>query len=508
MLGGSLLIAALAVLLAGGGRDGGSDAGTPAAFADRAKAASERPNIIFLMADDLGLAGWERAMPRTRELLARGTEFEQAIVSTPLCCPFRASFLSGRYGHNNGVLENDPGYPALRGKRAVLPVRLQAAGYRTALVGKFMNGWSRTAAGERGEPAPGWDEWVEMRRTFGYYDYELNTDEGSERHGDGEDDYLTDVLTDHGIEVIDDAAGEDEPLFLWMSWWAPHPELSEATPGPCQGSAIPRGGEPGPFAAERLRQIDSVDEDDIDDKPAFLRERRDLRPGDRMGARTSFRCRLASLTALDQGVERIVERLDELGELDDTVLIFASDNGFFHLEHRIPNGKALPYEEAVRVPLTIELPAAWGSQPQRTSMPASSIDLAPTILALAGACRTDGVPGCRDLDGRSLLPLLSPGSPESLRDRPLLIEAARGQPCAFSAVRTDRYLYAEYGEIEGEPRCPAGQRELYDLREDPNQTDNLLHVSTPAPPAGVVAELRRELRRLQRCSGRDCDRVR
>lgn len=465
----------------------------------------ERPNVIVLMADDLGLLGWRRGLPRTRRVLGGGgTEFTDSIVSTPLCCPSRATFLTGRYGHNNAVLANDPGYPAMRGKREVLPRRLQRAGYRTAMVGKFMNGWDRTAAGERGEPAPGWDDWVEMRRTFAYYDYELNVNGELESRGDGEEDYLTDVLTEHGLDALDRAAGSPQPLFMWMSWWAPHPELSEATEGPCQGSAIPRSREPEEFGGERLRQTDSVDEADVRDKPAFIRRKRDLRPGDRQGARLSLRCRLASLRAVDRGVEAVVDRLRELGELSNTVLVFTSDNGFFHLEHRFPNGKGAPYEEAVRVPLVIDAPAHWGRQVARSDVQVSNVDLAPTILELAGACDRSEARGCERLDGLSLLPLLSPGAPRDLRRRDLLVESADGKPCGYEALRTSRFTYVEYEERRGEGRCPAGERELYDRRSDPYQLDNLLHGSTADPPPGLDADLSRRLRRLARCGGAVC----
>ena len=506
------------LLLAAGGDDGAGvdvvefptvESGSTPEPAEAAEfvgsqAPERQPNVIVMMTDDLGLTGWERGLPRTRELLAGGTELTQAIVSTPLCCPSRATFQSGRYGHNNGILANNPGYPVLRDKEGLLADRLQAQGYETALVGKFMNGWDRTEAGAAGDPAPGWDEWVEMRRTYGYYDYELNVNGESQEYGSGEEDYLTDVLTGHALEVLDAAAETPEPLFMWMSWWAPHPELSEATEGTCRGSAVPRDGEPGAFAEERLRQIDSIDEADISDKPTFLRDRRQLRPADRRGARDSLRCRLDSLGPVDRGVEALLGRLAELGELENTVVIFTSDNGFFHLEHRLPDGKALPYEEAIRVPLVIEVPASWGRQQPRSDQPVSNIDLTPTILDLAGACEQSGQTACGELDGLSLLPLLSPGTPAPLRGRPLLVEAEVGKPCGFSAVRTLEYSYVEYDAVPGDQHCPPGERELYDLSADPYQLDNLLHPSTPAPPAAVARELRRELRRLQRCSGAAC----
>lgn len=456
------------------------------------------------MADDLGLAAYERALPRTRELLgAGGTELTEAIVATPLCCPSRAAFLSGRYGHNNGVLANAPGYPALEGKRQVLPVWLRRAGYRTALVGKFKNGYDGTARGAAGRPAPGWDEWVEMRRTFGYYDYELNVNGRTEARGGDREDYLTDVLTEHAVAVVRRAAAAGEPLFLWLSWWAPHPEGSGRTPGPCRGSAIPAERAPGPFASERLPEVPSIDEDDVSDKPRFVRRRRDLRPGDRDAARMSFRCRLASLEAIDRGVEAIRAALDEAGELGNTAFVFTSDNGFLHLEHRLPGGKGLPYEEAIRVPLLVDLPPRLGEQSPEASTQVSNIDLAPTLLEIAGAepCRRGR---CATLDGLSLLPLLRGGDAGGVPERALLVEAADGRPCPFAAVRTRRRLYAEHSGSPGEKLCRSGgERELYDLAEDPYQLENLLAGATPDPPAGSERRLRRLLSRLRDCAGAD-----
>lgn len=503
-LAGALTAVALAVLalLILGGDEGGK--GPPDSAAPRGVAG--QPNLIVLMADDLGLAGYERALTGTRALLgAEGTEFTQAIVSTPLCCPSRASFLSGRYGHNNGVLANDPGYPALEGKRSVLPVWLRTAGYRTAFVGKFMNGYERTEPGAARRPAPGWDEWVEMRRTFGYYDYALNVNGTLERHRSRREDYLTDVLTRHATEVVRRAADDPKPLLLWLSWWAPHPENSARTAGTCRGSAIPPDRDPRPYAEERLPDRPSIDEADVSDKPRFVRGRRELRPGDREGARTGFRCRLASLGAVERGVEAVVETLEEVGELDNTVLLFTSDNGSFQLEHRFPDGKGLPYDEAIRVPLLLDLPASMGSQRSEVSAPVSSIDLAPTLLELAGAtpCRRQGARRCATFDGRSVLPLLREEAAKGAgSDRALLVEAAAGKPCPFAAVRTSRWMYAEHAGSATERLCPArGERELYDLGADPFELDNLLAAGTAEPPPGAERRLRRMLGRLRTCAG-------
>lgn len=468
-----------------------------------------RPNIIVMMADDLGMTAWRRGLPAAREILEGGTMFRDSFVASPLCCPSRAAFLSGRYGHNNGVLANTPGYPDLKVAGELLSTRLDGAGYRTAMVGKFMNGWQQTSAGVEGEPAPGWDEWIEMRSPYKYFDYRLNISGETEAHGDAREDYLTDVLTGHGIETIEQAAASAEPLFMWMSWFAPHPQQGRADRGSggfCRNSAVPRYRRPGASERERLPSNPAVGEPDISDKPRALRTRVEL--ANRQYARYSLRCQIGSLRGIDRGVEAIVSRLDELDLLENTILVFTSDNGFFHYEHRVRAGKGLPYTEAIQVPLVIDLPDAWGDQLPASRVPVSNVDLAPTILSLAGACRSPSASDCSELDGRSLLPLLSPGVPGPLQRRPLLIEAdqIRGLSCGFASVRTRGYQYTEYDGGAGERRCGDGEAELYALRDDRSQLENLISERTPDPEAKKLAELDGKLDRLEHCSGRDCSR--
>lgn len=466
------------------------------------------PNIVLLMADDLDNDVFEAAMPKTKARMGQGTTFTQAYVTTPLCCPSRASMLTGRYGHNNGVLRNNPGYPAMRGKATTLPSRLRSEGYRTAMVGKFMNGWERTDAGEAGRAAPGWDDWVAMRRTYGYYGYELAENGEIVGYGDEREDYLTDVLTERGLEAVERGLESKRPFFLWQSWWAPHPELSEASEGECKGSAIPPDFTVGDYAETSLPGgEDAIDEEDVSDKPAFIQEKRPLRPGDRRAARQSYRCRLASMGAVDDGVERIFEAIDEAGELDNTIFIFTSDNGFFHLEHRLPEGKGLPYDEAVRVPLQILLPDRYRRQPAKSGSPVANIDLAPTILEYASGdkqiCPLRTAEPCPRFDGLSLKPVLQGSRASAVsRRRGVLLESVDGRPCPFAAVVTGTQMYAEHARVPGQELCP-GERELY-LEDDPAQLRNQLAEpirGISRAVADTAARKARLLGRLEACAG-------
>lgn len=457
----------------------------------------ERPNIIVVMTDDQGPQTLEPGLPEaTRRLSEEGTRMERAYVTTPLCCPSRASFLSGQYGHNNGVLANDPGYPSLRRPRDVLPTWLGRAGYRTSMIGKFLNGYDRTPRGAGGRPAPGWEQWDVMERTYAYYGYSLRQDERLVAYGDDEDDYLTDVLTERALDRIGELEDDPRPLFMWLSYWAPHKEGSESTDGKCAGQAIPRSRDtrlhPDAMLPGDRR---SINEADATDKPAYIATKRSFRPRDRRRALLSHRCALGSLEAVDRGVVRILERLAELGELKRTAIILTSDNGFMFGEHRLVDGKSVPYEESIRVPAIVDLPPELGPQPRRIGALVANIDLAPTIAELAGARPCLGGMVCRRIDGRSWVGALR-GRERLPRGRAILLEADQGRPCPFRGIRTDRYLFARYIPT-GEAPCLAAERELYDTDRDPAQLDNLLATDPGGRTERLAARLERRMERLE-----------
>ncbi len=471
----------------------------------RAKA-QKLPNIVVIMTDDQDVPSVDVAMPKVQKLISgQGTTFSNYVVTTPKCCPARASYLTGQYGHNNGVLENNPGYEALKQHKNVLPAWLQADGYRTAHVGKFLNGYDRREGTKDGvKPAPGYDKWYAMLRPYRYYDYDV-TKNGEELHyGTSKRDYSTGILTKYAKQFVNHSAPRKKPFFLDLSYWAPHSERTQAKlTGDCNGSSIPAPKDLDAFSDAEAPEPPSFDEADVSDKPPWIRNLPRLDDATRATVERDYRCRLASLVDVDRGVGQIYKRIKRAGDLDNTVFIVTSDNGFFQDEHRIVKGKGLPYEEAIKVPMIVSVPDRFGggSAPGSVDAPVASIDIAPTILDLAqgDSCRKSG--SCRVMDGRSMLPLIDGQSGEWPSDRGVAIESndASHTPCAYVAIRTTQYMYAQYDQIPGGgtcgPQSDQEERELYDLTADPFELDNL------HPDPTVETGLESRLDSLRNCSG-------
>ena len=470
--GAVVLLAAAAVSLSGG---------------DRAERdSSERPNIVVLMTDDQTVESM-RVMPRVRATLAHsGTTFTRSFVSVSLCCPSRATFFSGQFAHNHGVLGNFPpngGYGRLD-KLEWLPVWLQRAGYRTMHVGKFLNGYGQEAGSPPTEVPPGWDDWNASvdPSTYRFSGYTLNENGTLKTY----DDYSTDLYARRAMELIADSAGDPRPFFLSLAFLAPHsgapPDLDDP-PGLVTPSPAPRHRDRFAFAPLPPSVRRAFDEADMSDKPGFLRRRPRIGAERAEAIAENYRQRLESLLAVDEAVAAIVEALRRADELDRTLIVFTSDNGFFHGEHRIEHGKVLPYEPSIQVPLILRGPGVPDGAERRQLV--TNADLAPTILEAAGAS------AAKPLDGRSLFALLDDPGLEWGRD--LLVEGPGGfDVVAFDALRTYRYLYVQYVN---------GERELYDLERDPDQ----LH-SVHAEPAyaAVRAELALRLAALANCAGHGC----
>jgi arylsulfatase A-like enzyme len=440
-----------------------------------------RPNVVVIMTDDQHV-GSERFMPAVQELLtAQGTTFENAMATTSLCCPSRASFLTGQHAHNHGVRRNASpggGYPALD-QSETLPVWLQRAGYATAHVGKFLNGYGKADATE----VPlGWTEWYGSidNSTYRMYGYRLNENGTVVRYGEGPADYQTDVYADKAVDVIERRAASPEPFFLSVATLAPHLELDRAPPRPAPRHA-------GAFADEPLPRSPSFDEGNVSDKPAVIQGLSPLGPAAIDKITTRYRSRLESLLAVDDLVRDVVSALEQSGELDETLLVFTSDNGYFHGEHRIRFDKRYPHEESIRVPLILRGPGIPAAA-TRTAL-AANVDLAPTILDATGASTGEE----HVVDGASLLPLAA--DPGAGAGRPVLlqywVDGASPVP-AYSAARTPDHLYVEYD---------GGDRELYDLAADPYQLDSR-HADPAYQP--VRERLAAQLDWLRGCVGRLC----
>jgi arylsulfatase A-like enzyme len=458
--------------------------GACAASSDPVQARA-RPNVVVLMTDDQTLESM-RVMSGVRSALAaRGTTFERAFVSTALCCPSRATLFTGQYSHNHGVLGNRPpdgGYGRLD-TREWLPVWLQRAGYRTVHIGKFLNGYGEDSPPT--EVPPGWSEWYASvdPSTYRYTGYRLN-ENGVVTGYDG---YSTDEYARRAADAIGRLAVDETPFFLSVGFLAPHSGGPSDPDDPLwMPTPMPAPRHRDAFAGERLPRGPAFDEADVSDKPGFIRDRGRLGPELVAAVAENYRQELESLLAVDEAVVRIAQALRDAGELQRTLVVFTSDNGFFHGEHRIPHGKVMVYEPSIRVPLILAGPGVPSGQRRRQLV--TNADLAPTILEAAGA-----TPG-RTQDGRSLFPLLADPGLEWGRD--LLFEGPSGiAAVGFTALRTYRYLYAEHD---------SGERELYDLQRDPHQ---LRSIHTARRTAGLQARFAERLAALGVCAGAACRRA-
>ena len=378
-----------------------------------------------------------------RELVAKGVTFANAFVTNPQCCPSRVSILTGRYAHSTGVWSNVPpngGFPAFHDDRSTIATWLHAAGYRTALVGKYLNDYE--AAAHRGYVPPGWDRWVAIAEENGhYYDYDLTVNGTLVHRGHAPGDYSTDVLTREAVDFIKTAR---RPFFLYFAPAAPHDPY---IPAPPDTTACP---DLAPYRPS------SFGEDDVSDKPGFIRKLPWSETEVEMADQTRLgQCR--TLLDVDRSVERIVSALRATGALSSTLIVFTSDNGLLWGEHRL-SYKSVPYEESIRVPMVMRYDPMTNS-PRVEQRFVLNVDLAPTFAALAGLPH-------RPLGGRSLVPLLRGETVPWRVSFPL--EHAHGNERIpipdYCGVRTPRWMYAEYG---------TGAEELYDLTSDPWELENL-----------------------------------
>jgi arylsulfatase A-like enzyme len=404
-------------------------------------------------------------------------------VNYSLCCPSRSTFLTGEYEHNHGVLMNAgptggfARFESLHGHNN-LAVWLHGAGYRTAMIGKYLNGYVNDPL-----VPPGWSDWSAAAPDVQkVYDYSLNENGTLADYGEAFADFKQDVLTQKAVDFVDRRAPRPQPFFLWLTYTAPHsggPDPNPQPPDDCANTAKPAPRHAHSFDSEPLPMEPNFNEADVSDKPAGIRGLPLLGAPGIAEVTSHYRCRLESLLSVDEGVKRIIDALKASGELGATYVIFTSDNGFFAGEHRIRGGKRHIYEESIRVPLLIRGPGIPRGETVRDL--AINADLAPTVVDATGSRAR------LSMDGRSLLPFASHPSVE--RGRELLIE----EP-TFEAIRTQRYMYAEYR---------TGERELYDLKKDPFELQS--RHDDPAY-ARARAHLATRLHHLEHCAGRTCRR--
>ena len=470
-----LVLVALAAGLIAVAALGGSAEGKPKA------SSATRPNVVVLMTDDQTVESM-RVMPNVKTLIAdQGVTFDNSFVSYSLCCPSRATFLTGQYAHNHHVWGNaapSGGYYKLDSTNT-LPVWLQRAGYQTIHLGKYLNQY-----GTRNprEIPPGWGQWYGTPdpSTYRYLDYTFNENGNLVQFGTSANDYKTDVEARLAVDLIGRQATDPRPFFMWVAFVAPHsggPADADDPVGLATPSPAPR--DQNRFANEPLPMPPSFNEADVSDKPAQIRNKRLLGPGKIRAIRENYQQRLESLLAVDEAVARIVEELSLIGKLDNTYIIFTSDNGFFHGEHRIQGGKILLYEPSIRVPLLIRGPGIPAGK--HRSQFVANVDLAPTIVQATGA-----QPGLV-MDGRSLIPFAKDRRLQSGRD--ILLETP-----TYAGIRAPNWLYAEH---------VTGEKELYNLARDPDELNSL---QTNPSYDVMKRNLAARLDRLRQCKGAECRR--
>jgi arylsulfatase A-like enzyme len=447
-----------------------------------------QPNIIIILTDDMD-SKLMPYMPNTNQLIGeQGATFTNYFITTPICCPSRASMLRGQYAHNTDILENNPGFARfyrLKEEEDALPVWLNQAGYQTALIGKYLNNYPINAG--RNYVPPGWSNWHAFQ--YGdhfYYDYTMNENGELIEYQNDESDYSTDVIKQKSLQFIDAAQGS--PFFLLISVYAPH------------GPAIAATRHADLFHDLEYPQSPSFNEADISDKPQIVQAL--SQTGDEFDAGDAnhlFRKRVQSLQAVDELVEEIIQTLEANGQLENTYIIFTSDNGFHMGEHGIPSGKGTAYEEDIKVPFLIRGPdIVAGSMVNQIT---ANIDLAPTLAEFANVKTPEFV------DGRSFAPLLR-NEPITWRTG-LLIEfgyirdeenssetessenTSEAEKGKFRGIRFESHVYIEYEN---------GEIEFYDLINDPYQLENLAQQLDET----MLKHLHNQLQVLQFCVADEC----
>jgi N-acetylglucosamine-6-sulfatase len=488
-----------------------------------AVASPTRPNIVVVMLDDMRSDEMRFAPNARRDVRDRGLDFRNSFSPYPLCCPARASFLLGQYAHNHGVLFHDQpyGFGAFDDHRT-LAGRLQLTGYSTALVGKYLNHYGLDRSRVTGEPSvryvpPGWTDWMVGLETpwpagspyaGNTYDYFAFTQNVNGRVVPHAGEYSSEVIGRQTRRLIGKYHRADNPFFLWVTPVAPHHGSPwEADDPPSyreeQGylQEFPTPARPDWVKGRFDRQIGHAfgqpanggpAESDVTDKPRNVRKWLETTSTEQLRLRDVERQRAESIYAWDVEFGKIVDRLKRTGEYDDTVIVFTSDNGYYLGEHRQRLGKVKAHEPVLHVPLVVAGPGiAHGVRYH----PITTVDLAATLLDLAGARRLPAMDGASQLglmtgpDSAWTVPVVTEGLVLDVRRR-----TGSGIPPGLttSGLRVGRYKLIRYAN---------GDAELYDLLHDPNELDS---VWEDARYATVRRQLMTLWHQYKQCRGREC----
>jgi arylsulfatase A-like enzyme len=450
-----------------------------------------QPNIVFVLTDDESM-NLLHYMPNVLTMQQQGLTFNDYFVSDSLCCPSRASILSGNLPHDTGVYSNVGQHGGFnqfytRGEEQhTFAVALKRAGYRTAMMGKYLNGYMGAGGKPSAAPPtyvpPGWTRWDVAGWGYPEFNYVLNENGALQSYGDQPSDYLTDVLADKAVDFIDDSTAAAKPFFLEVATFAPH---SPYVPAPRNSDDFPG------LDAPQGPNFDVLPSN----APHWLAGRQPLRSDQIARINHDYRKRAQAVEAVDAMIGRIQAALIANGVQGNTYVVFSSDNGLHMGEYRLMPGKETAFDTDIHVPLIVTGPGVPAGT--STDAMAENIDLAKTFEGIGGT----SLPS----DGHSLLPLLHGMVPIDWRDA-ILVEhrhdnarsdpdyqgRGSGNPPSYEAMRTSDSLYVEYAN---------GEREYYNLALDPFELTNLAPYLTPTQ----LATLHTELVTMEQChSGPAC----
>ena len=468
-----------------GGESSGTPPAQPSAVASAHPAAAGSPNIVFILTDDLAI-NLVQFMPHVLAMQKNGTTFSNYFVTDSLCCPSRSSIFTGRYPHDTGVFTNsstDGGYLVFKSRgneQATFAVALARSGYRTAFLGKYLNGYqpNRYAGG------PGWTHWVGAGNGYPEFNYALNEDGKLTSHGHAPEDYLTDVVSANAVAFIKQKP--DTPFFVEVATFAPH---APYTPAPRDANAFPD------LRAPRTAAYNAPHDDAA---PSWLKPNPPLTQADMDGIDRDFRKRAQSVQAVDKMIGDLQAAVAAIGQEKNTYFVFSSDNGYHMGEYRLRQGKMTAYDTDINVPLVITGPKVPAGA--KIEEIVENVDLAPTFADLAGATPM------QNPDGVSLVNLLRGQQPQGWRavalvehhgpvrdaQDPDMPPRRSGNPTTYEAIRSRNSLYVEYAN---------GEKEYHDLTTDPNELRNTFS----ALSADQKAALHKMLSDTQSChSAKDC----
>ena len=457
-------------------------------FTGQAGSPPGKPNVVFVLTDDLS-NNLVQYMPHVQALEKSGTTLTNYTVTDSLCCPSRSSIFSGKFPHDTGVFTNtgaDGGFHVFhsRGEESeTFATELQKVGYRTAMMGKYLNGYQPKAKLTGSQPyvPPGWSEWDVAGNGYPEFNYDLNENHQVVHFGSKPTDYLTDVLSGKASSFISASASAHTPFFLEVATFAPH---APYTPAPQDANSFPG------LKAPRGPAYDNLPSN----APPWLAGRAPLTAQEQTAIDTAFRKRVQAVQAVDRMIGSVEDTLAKAGVSGDTDIVFSSDNGYHMGEYRLNPGKMTAFDTDVNVPLVVSGPGVRAGA--SVSAPAQNIDLCPTFEALGGAATP------ADVDGHSLLPILTGSLTTDWRNAALVEHHGpdtdpsdpdyppvnSGNPPSYQALRTTAFTYVEYAD---------GSKEYYDRTADPNE----LHNTVGTLPAATLAKLHGELQAMTNCHG-------